>query len=32
MRYIGSKARILDFISDIVRQPYGSVDGAMASC
>lgn len=29
MRYIGSKTRILDFISDTVSQTYGSVDGAV---
>lgn len=31
MRYIGSKTRILDFISDIVSQTYGSVDGAIVA-
>jgi len=31
MRYIGSKTRILDFISDTVRQTFGSVDGAVVA-
>lgn len=31
MRYIGSKTRILDFISDTVSQTYGSVDGAVVA-
>ena len=31
MRYIGSKARVLDFISDTVKQTYGSVDGAIVA-
>lgn len=31
MRYIGSKARILDFINDTVTQTYGSVDGAVVA-
>jgi adenine-specific DNA-methyltransferase len=31
MRYIGSKARILDFIDDTVSQTFGSVDGAVVA-
>ena len=31
MRYIGSKAKILDFISNTVSQTYGSVDGAVVA-
>ena len=31
MRYIGSKTRILDFISDTVQQTYGSVDNAVVA-
>ena len=31
MRYIGSKTRILDFISDTISQTYGSVDGAVVA-
>lgn len=31
MRYIGSKAKILDFISDTVSQTYGPVDGAVVA-
>lgn len=31
MRYIGSKARILDFVQDTVEQTFGSVDGAVVA-
>lgn len=31
MRYIGSKAKILDFISDTVSQTFGSVNGAVVA-
>lgn len=31
MRYIGSKARILDFIGDTVNQTFGSVDNAIVA-
>lgn len=31
MRYIGSKARILDFISETVNQTFGSVNGAIVA-
>lgn len=31
MRYIGSKTRILDFISDTVAKTFGSVDGAVVA-
>lgn len=31
MRYIGSKVRMLDFISDTVNETYGSVDGAIVA-
>lgn len=31
MRYIGSKARILDFISETVSQTFGSVNGAVVA-
>lgn len=31
MRYIGSKTRILDFISDTVNQTYGSVEDAVVA-
>ena len=31
MRYIGSKTRILDFISETVSQTYGSVDGIVVA-
>lgn len=31
MRYIGSKAKILDFISNTISQTYGSVDGAVVA-
>lgn len=31
MRYIGSKTRILDFISDTVQQTYGSVDDSVVA-
>lgn len=31
MRYIGSKAKILNFISDTVSQTFGSVDGAIVA-
>ena len=31
MRYIGSKARILDFINDTINQTFGSVDDAIVA-
>ena len=31
MRYIGSKARVLDFIQDTVTETYGSLEGAVAA-